>query len=205
MPVRTIKLWWLIAAFLSGLAFAMWAEDLILTSRENRLEFSAPRLHFLVDKPLERLKNASQVTFAMQTTVWTGVRTHEFRKNAVQFAVSYDLFEEKFKVIKLGTPLKTQEHLTKNAAEAWCVKEMAIDDISGLKGSDQVWARLEVRVLDGKESGPLFTRGNVSDSGISLTPLIDFFSRPVQQAQPSWTLDAGPFTLDELRRPGRGG
>ena len=57
MRGRTIKPWWVVAAFLSGLAFAMAAEELILsTQEESRLEFSAPRVHFLVGKPLERLR-----------------------------------------------------------------------------------------------------------------------------------------------------
>jgi|SRR5579862_2595917 len=207
MRVRTIKQWWLIAAFVSGVAYAMFAEELILTSVENRLEFSAPRLHFLVDKPLEHLKYGAQVTFAMQTTLWAGTRTSQFRKSAGQFAVSYDLFEGKYQVIKLGTtPRRIKEHLSLADAEKWCIKEMAIEDITGLKGSDQLWARLEVRVLlDGKEADPLFSRESISDSGISLTGLIDFFSHPAQQAKPSWAVEAGPFTLDQLRRPGRGG
>jgi len=59
MRMRTIKPWWVIAAFLSGLAFAMWAEELVLSTQEGHLEFAAPRVHFLVGKPLERLRNAS--------------------------------------------------------------------------------------------------------------------------------------------------
>ena len=48
MRLRTIKPWWVIAAFLSGMAFAMWAEELVLSTQESRLEFAAPRIHFLV-------------------------------------------------------------------------------------------------------------------------------------------------------------
>ena len=44
--VRAIKSWWLVLAFLSGFALAMWAEEVILNWRDNRLEFSAPRVHF---------------------------------------------------------------------------------------------------------------------------------------------------------------
>ena len=80
MRVRTIKPWWLIAAFLSGLAFAMAAEELILSTQESRLEFSAPRVHFLVGKPLERLRNASEVPFDFKITLWSGTRSHMLRQ-----------------------------------------------------------------------------------------------------------------------------
>ena len=76
MRMRTIKPWWVIAAFLSGLAFAMFAEDLILSTHESRLEFAAPRVHFLVGKPLERLRNASEVPFDFKIILWSGTRSH---------------------------------------------------------------------------------------------------------------------------------
>ena len=78
--MRTIRPWWVIAAFLSGVASAMAAEELILRTQESRLDFSAPRLHFLVGKPLERLHNASEVPFDFQVSLWSGTRTHVLRK-----------------------------------------------------------------------------------------------------------------------------
>ena len=46
---------------------------------------------------------------------------------------------------------------------------------------------------------PSFGRENITDSGISLTSLIEIFSHPAKP--PSRTgLETGPVTLDELRR-----
>lgn len=194
--MRTIKSWWLILAFLSGFALAMWAEELILNWRDNRLEFSAPRVHFLGGKPLELLHNAASVPFDFQVTLWSGNRSNIFRRLDDRFIVSYDLWEERFKVFKVQGK-KTAEHLTAPGAEAWCLQQMSVD-LTGLGGADIFWARLEIRAQDGKD-GPLF-RGNISDSGISLTSLIEIFSRPAQAQQSHWTLDAGPLTLDELKR-----
>src|SRR5262249_20166631 len=116
---------------------------------------------------------------------------------------SYDVIEETFSVARLA-PRKTANHLTSAAAEAWCLKEMSMD-ISGIKESDPLWVRLEIRAQDVKDRGSLFNRGNISDSGISLMDgLIEVFSRPAQESQPHWTLDSGPVTLSELRRV-RGG
>jgi hypothetical protein len=199
MRVRTIKPWWVIAAFLSGLAIAMAAEDLILSTRESRLEFAAPRLHFLVGKPLERLRNASEVPFDFKITLWSGSRGHLLREVPARFVVSYDLWEEKFSVTKLVIPRRTSRHLTDTAAEAWCLQEMSMD-VTGVSANEPLWARLEVRAQDAKETGLPFGRGNISDSGISLTSLIDIFSRPAATAQPHWSVETGPVTLDELRR-----
>ena len=198
--MRTIKPWWVIAAFFSGLAFAMWAEELILGADESRLEFSAPRVHFLVGKPLERLRNAAEVPFDFKITLWSGTRSHVFREAPARFVVSYDLWEEKFSVTKLVTPRRTARHLTDTAAEAWCLQQMAMD-VSGLGANEPLWARLEIRAQDGKEDAGLpFGRGNITDSGISLTSLIEVFSRPAATTQPHWSVEAGPVTLEQLRR-----
>jgi hypothetical protein len=204
MRLRSIKPWWVIAAFFSGLAFAMAAEELILSTQESRLEFTAPRVHFLVGKPLERLRNASEVPFAFKITLWSGTRTHILREVPARFVVSYDLWEEKFSVTKLAAPRRTALHLTDSAAEAWCLQEMS-QDVAGVSANEPLGARLEIRAEDAKEGGLPFGRGNITDSGINLTSLIELFSRPAAATQPHWTVETGPVTLDELRRGRRRG
>jgi hypothetical protein len=198
MRRRSIKTWWVIAAFLSGLAFALAAEDLILSTQDNRLEFAAPRLHFLVGKPLERLRNAAEVSFAFHITLFSGNQTHKLKETASRFVVSYDLFEETFSVTKLVTPRRTARHLTNISAEAWCLREMSMD-VSGVGVKEPLWARLEIRAEDTKDGGLPFGRGNITDSGISLTSLIDIFNRPPAVTQAHFIVETGPVTLDELR------
>ena len=89
--------------------------------------------------------------------------------------------------------------MTDSAAEAWCLQEMS-QDVSGVSANEPLWARLEIRAEDAKEGGLPFGRGNITDSGINLTSLIEIFSRPAATAQPHWTVETGPVTLDELRR-----
>jgi len=118
--------------------------------------------------------------------------------------VSYDLWEEKFSVSKLGPPRKSAAHLSAEAAEAWCLEQLPMD-VSGLNGSEKFWVRLEIRAQDPKENEPLFSRGGkITESGsISLNPIIEIFSRPATAAQTPTSTEAGPFTLDDVRR-GRG-
>jgi len=198
MRRRTIKLWWVIATFLSGVAVAMWAEELSLSTQDNRLEFAAPRLHFLVGKPLERLRNAAEVSFAFHITLFSGNQTHKLQETASRFVVSYDLWEEKFSVTKLANPRRTARNLADTAAEAWCLREMSMD-VTGVGAKEPLWARLEIRAEDSKDGGLPFGRGNITDSGISLTSLIDIFNRPPAVTQTHFNVETGPVTLDELR------
>jgi hypothetical protein len=199
MRMRTIRLWWVIATFLSGTVFAMWAEELILSTQDNRLEFAAPRVHFLVGKPLARLRNAAEVPFIFKISLSSGTQNHIFRETAARFVVSYDLWEEKFSVTKLEPPRRTARHLADTAAEAWCLREMSMD-VTGVGIHEPLWARLEIRAEDVKDGGLPFGRRNITDSGISLTSLIEVFSRPPASQQVHFNVETGPVTLDELRR-----
>ncbi len=205
--MRTINKWWFILAFLSGFALAMFAEELVLTWREDRLLFSAPRVHFIGGKPLELLHNAASVPFDFQLTISSGSRNHEFRKITDRFVVSYDLWQEDFRVVKTQSPRRAADHLNAAGAEAWCwaqISEQATEGLHQLGAAEPFWARLEIRAEDGRD-GPMFGRP-VTDAGISLTSLIELFSRPPQSQQSRWgPYESGPYTLDELRRaPKRG-
>lgn len=202
--MRTIKTWWLIAAFLSGFGLAMWAEDLALSWRNNYLEFSAPHMHFLTGKPLDRLHNGAQVPFDFKISLYSGRKDHLFRQLAERFLVSYDVWGEQFSVVKTLSPRKTVAHLDAPEAEAWCLKQMTFDP-AGLDETETFWARLEIRAQDGKSANPLFGRDNISESGINLTALIELFSRPPASKQDHWSSDAGPLTLEEVKRGSRRG
>ena len=202
--MRAIKSWWLVVAFISGFALAMMAEELIVNWHNDRLEFSLSHVHFLGGKPLELLHNAAPVPFNFQMTVYSGTRSHVFQQLTDRFVVSYDLWEEKFKVVKTQSPRRTAEHLTAPAAEKWCLDQMSMD-LPGLTPNEPIWARFEIRADDQKD-GPLFGRGSIGDSGISLTSLIEVFSRPARAQQSHWgPYDAGPFTLEDLKRSPRRG
>ena len=196
---HSIKLWWLLVAFLSGMAVAMFAEELILRAHDSRLEF-APQVPFLSAPPLlTRLHNAEEVPFDMKATVWTGNRTHLFAHNEERFVVSFDIWEETFAATRMKEPQKQVKHMNAKALEAWCMSQMSLD-LAGLGGSEPFWARLEIRAEKPEKDGGLFGTSSIGESGISLSTLIDIFSRPPQPQQPHWELNSPRLTLDELRR-----
>lgn len=189
----------MLLAFVSGMAVAMFAEELILRAHDSRLEF-APQVPFLsAPTLLARLHNAAEVPFDMKATVWSGNRNHVFTHNEERFVVSFDIWEETFSATKMKEPRKSVAHMNAKALESWCMSQMSLD-LTGLPGSEPFWARLEIRAENPEKDGGLFGRGSIGDSGISLSSLIEVFSRPPQRQQPHWELDSPQLTLDELRR-----
>jgi hypothetical protein len=89
---------WLLAGLAVPLFRARAADSINVTYDGDNLHVSAPALHFLAGKPLDRLKDASTVVFLSQLTLFAGNRDAPFRKVPDRFVVSYDLWEEKFSV-----------------------------------------------------------------------------------------------------------
>jgi hypothetical protein len=203
MLVRTIKTWWLVAAFVSGFGLAMWAEDLALRWRNNFIELSAPHMHFLTGKPLERLQHGAQVPFDFKVSLFSGTKNHLFSRLAERFLVSYDVWGETFSVLKTQQPRTSVTHLDAAEAEEWCLKQMRVDP-AGLSETEPLWAQVDVRVPLEKGATP-FGKDSITESGINLTGLIDLFSRPPAVAQPHWMEDTGPVTLEEVKRGNRRG
>jgi hypothetical protein len=192
-----LKPWWVLVAFLSGMLVAMVAEDLVLDHRNHRLEFVVPHIDFFAGQPMARLRNAAEVPFVIRTTLWSGNRNHVFQSAVDKFVISYDIWEETYSVVEVRAPQKKMSHLTAKAAQAWCISQMSLDT-TGLSGDETLWARLEIRAEDPPRDGGVLG-SSVNSSGISLTNLIDIFSRPVGSQKPI-TLDYSAFTLDSLKR-----
>ena len=197
--MRAIKTWWLVAAYLSGFGLAMLAEDLALRWRNNLLEFSAPRMHFLTGKPLERLHNGAQVPFVFKISLYSGTKDHLCCQIAERFLISYSVWEEQFRVIKTQSPRKVADHLDIADAEAWCLKQMTMNPV-GITDTEKFWAKVEIRIPppDGKIGNPLGSE-TITESGINLNSLIELFSRP-PATQFHWETEAGPMTLEEVKR-----
>lgn len=165
---------------------------LALTTRLDgeMLYISAPGLHFLAGKPLERLKDGATVVFAAQLSLSLDDHRTIFRPVRQRFVFSYDIWEEKFSVMSSSR----RTGMTAAEAEAWCLEKLAIS-ASGIPPDRPVWLRLDLRAVDAKEAA-----GVVTENGFSLRNLIETFSRPARTEQPHWVLEQGPFRLGDLRK-----
>ena len=170
------------------------AERLSVTWDGDDLHVAAPQLHFLAGKPLDRLRDGAAVVFLTQLTLTTDNFTTSLRRTPERFVFSYDLWEEKFSVTKLGEGQRTVAHLLATAAEAWCLDNVAIS-ATGLPQDRPFWLRFELRTAEPKDEAAV-----IGESGLNLTRLIEIFSRRPRDQQPQWNADAGPLRLADLKR-----
>jgi len=185
---------WLLASMAIPLSCVGAAERLDLTWDGDDLHVAAPQLHFLTGKPLDRLKDGAAVVFLTQLTLTTDNFTTVLRRKPERFVFSYDLWEEKFSVTKLGEGQRTASHLSAAAAEAWCFDNLSIST-SDLPQDRPFWLRFEIRAAEPKDEAAV-----IGDSGLNLTRLIEIFSRRPRDQQPEWTAQAGPLRLGDLKR-----
>ena len=175
------------------------AESLHPRLEGNLLHVSTTQLHFLTGKPLERLHNGASVAFNAQLSLSLERGSAAVERSLERFVVSYDLWEEKFSASRLSQPPRSVSHLSAPAAEAWCLSNLAVP-VSTLAPDQAFWLRLELRAEDPRERPAV-----LGEPGISLTRLIELFSRPSRGGQPSWVLEDGPFRLADLNKAKRSG
>jgi hypothetical protein len=183
--------------YLSVAAFAaclcVLAQDLVLRHAADALLVTAPRLHFLTGKPLERMRNGASVTYDMQLSILSENRQYIIRRGFERFVVSYDLWEEKFSATRMRTARTSASHLTAEAAESWCLDHLSVP-ASGLATEKPVYVRLDIRAQEPKDR-----RSIDDDASISLSRLIEIFSRAGNPASGTqWRAEAGPISLQNL-------
>ncbi len=157
------------------------------------IRITAPGLHFLTGKSLSRLHDGAAVPFDFQLTITAGTKTNVVARSLERFMVSYDVWEEKFSVVRLRDFRKSGMRLSASSAETWCLDNIFVP-AANLPLDQQLWARLEVRAAESKEA-----LGTLPDSGITLATLIEIFSRPTRPQQDRWSSESEPFSLSSLK------
>ncbi len=158
----------------------------------DRLQVSAPGLHFLTGKSLERLHDGASVPYAFQMTLSSIPRGFPLQRTFDRFVVSYDVWGETFAVVEAREASKSVSHLAASTAESWCIEQMGLSSI-GVPLDRDLWLRLEVRAEE-PLSSPL------TESGLSLTSLIDLFSKPPRSQSQEWIAESAAFRLPNLKR-----
>jgi hypothetical protein len=173
---------------------ALAPEMLQLRWDDQQLRVQAPYLHFLNGKSLERLHSGAALVFSLQLSLSSDKFNTVVRRNFDRFVVSFDLWEEKFAITRLGPTKQQASHLSREAAERWVFDHTSLS-VGGLADNKPLWLRLDLRADDTRESTTLLL-----DPTVNLARLIEWFGRAQRGADNRWTLDKGPFRLAELRR-----
>jgi hypothetical protein len=161
---------------------------------DDHLRVAAPQLHFLTGKVLDCLHNGAPVALLFQLTLAADGSASASLKDVARFVISYDLWEEKFSVVRLGDPAGPASHLSAEATQAWCIDALSLS-VTGLAADKPFWLRLEGRTEDPKEEAGIEAEGTVS-----LARLVELFSRRTRSGQQRWTAQAGPVRLADLRK-----
>jgi hypothetical protein len=170
------------------------AQGVTVDTAGDLLKIRAPGFSFLKGDPLARLKDGRSVRVELAAMVLPRPGSSPAAAARRIFAVSYDLWEERFAVTAVDGRLSVS-HLALAAAEGWCVEQLAIPlNALGALGRDApFWLRLEYRILDPDAAA------DPPDSGYTLQALIDALSRRRKSEPSPHAVEAGPFR----RPPGR--
>lgn len=183
---------WLVAGLAVPLFRAGAAPRLNVSFDGDNLHVAAPQLHFLTGQPLGRLHDGATVVFLSQLTLLREDHLSVFRKVLERLTVSYDVWEEKFRVM-MGSGGPSASRLSASAAETWCLDNLVISAL-GLSPDRPFWLRFELRAEDPRNLSSV-----LGASGISLTGMIEIFSRKPRSDEQPWTLESGPLRLSDLR------
>jgi hypothetical protein len=158
-----------------------------------------PGFHFLAGKQLDSLRYGHTVIFVSKLTLYSDDHTTVFRQSAQRFSVSCDVWDDQhFRVTIPGAYPEARNGLTQGDAEAWCLDNVSISAL-GMAADRYFWLRFDLRTADPKEFSSV-----VGDTGISLTSLIEFFSRRPGPGQPQWGFETRLRLADLHRSPSRG-
>jgi len=190
--------WWLLAIAGAPIVLGISAQTPSVRLDNDYLRVNAPELQFLTGKPLERLKDGNTVGYLGQLTVATGPERIVQGRSVVHFAISYDIWTERFRVTVVAPGSKAPapaKNLTLDLAQAWCLDQLKID-LARVPTDRALFVRLEIRSEDAKE-----TAGIIGEPGISLSGLIALFSHPVKNQQIHLATEVGPLKFADLRKP----
>jgi hypothetical protein len=158
----------------------------------------APHLNFISGRALERLKDGASVAFIGQLTIVENPNAIvPEARSAARFALSYDIWEEKFAATRMGDrpdSRRSVSHLSAFSIENWCLDNLVIERAQ-VPADRAFYVQLDLRAEDPREQNRI-----MGDSGINITQLIDVFRAPVRGGQKPWHYMAGPMRLADLRK-----
>ena len=172
-----------------------WAPTTLAIRKDDGvLRVAAPNLHFLEGRTLRRLQDGSGLVFSLQLSLSGDQFRTVSRRQVERFVVSFDLWEEKFAVVRLGAGKQQASHLSREAAERWMFDHTGVP-LYGLTADAAHWVRAELRADDPRDAG-----GFLLDPAVTLNRLVEWFGRAQRGETERWSLDHGPFRPAELPR-----
>jgi hypothetical protein len=153
----------IIVAILIDLAW-LGAQSVTVTRVTDTVHVRAPEFRFLQGRVLTQLRDGRTARLDVRLELLGRANGTVLAQAEQGFNVSFDLWEERFAVTRLGQPARSVSHLTSTAAEAWCLDNVTIP-VTAIQADRRgsVWMRL---VLQTRDDAP--ARQTDEDSGFSI-------------------------------------
>ena len=164
---------------------------IFLGSSPARAAPAAPSARFIEGAVMDQLRDGRSVRVDFALTVLHAPRGSVIAEARQSFTLSFDLWEQRFAVTRIGPMPRSISHLTARAAEDWCLDNVTVPVASlGRTARDTpFWVRVEYRIPDRS------TTAGPDDSTFTLQTLIDVLSRRREDENRGKSVEAGPFRL----------
>jgi hypothetical protein len=167
------------------------AQTITIRTVADALHVQVRGLSFIEGPVLTRLKEGRSVLIDFELTVLAKPDGPIVKQAMHGFTLSFDLWEERFAVSRIGSPPKSVSHLRPRDAENWCLDNLTMPVSSlGLGRDTPFWVRLAYRVRDVAPEA-----NEAPGERYTLRGLIDRLSRRREEADLAKSVDAGPFRL----------
>jgi hypothetical protein len=177
--------------FIAAVAPRALAQTLTVNPVADTLHVQTRGFSFIEGPVLTRLKEGRSVRVDFEMTVLAKPDGPVVKQVLQGFTLSFDLWEERFAVSRVGSPPKSISHLRPRDAENWCFDNLTMPVSSlGLSRDTPFWIRLAYRVHDVAPEA-----NEAPGERYTLRGLIDRLSRRREEADLAKSVDAGPFRL----------
>ena len=167
------------------------AQTVTVRTVADALQVQARNFSFIDGPVLARLKEGRSVRIDFEMSVLAKPDGPILKQVMQGFTLSFDLWEERFAVSRIGAPSKSISHLRSRDAETWCLENVTMPVSSlGLGRDTPFWIRLAYRVQDAAAAS-----NTEPAERYTLQGLIDRLSRRREEDNLARSIDAGPFRL----------
>ena len=172
-------------------AARLGAQTLTVRTVADTLHVRTSGLGFITGSVLDRLQDGRSVRVDFELMVLEKPNGATIARAQQSFNLSFDLWEQRFAVTRLGPMPRSISHLSARAAEDWCLDNVTVPLASlGRTARDTpFWVRVDYRLQErAATSAP-------EDSTFTLQTLIDVLSRRREDQDRAKSIEAGPFRL----------
>jgi hypothetical protein len=165
------------------------AQTLTVRAVSDALHVRSSGLGFITGSVLDRLQDGRSVRVDLELLVLEKPNGFTVTRAQGSFNLSFDLWEQRFAVTRLGPMPRSISHLTARAAEEWCLDNVTVPLASlGRIAREPFWVRVAYRIEDRATAAP-------DDSTFTLQTLIDVLSRRREDKDRAQSVEAGPFRI----------